>query len=509
MAQPIQNITISAPGFYGLNTQDSPVGLDPAFASVADNCVIDKQGRIGTRQGYEYVTTNGATVLGSSRGIESFLQFCDRSGDEYEISAGNLKIFTGLETLVDSTPASYTPTGNNWKMVSFNNHVYMAQRQHECLIGTDEGGAFVVDTQSNHTEAVGTMPQAHELLAAYGRLWAADIQDNKYTVYWSDLLNGAGWTGGTTGSIDLTTVWPTGFDEVVALAAHNGFLIIFGKRSILIYEGASSPSTMTLVDTVAGVGCIARDSVVATGTDLLFLSDQGVRSFARTVQEKSMPMRDISKNVRSDLISLMHSQTDPIKATYSANEAFYLLSFPSSNIVYCFDMRTPLQDGSHRVTTWTGMNPLSFHVSLDASLYIGGANGIALYTSFRDNGNSYQQRYFSNPLDFGSATNLKFLKKFNLTVVGGGSTRATLNWGYDYITDYSKQVFTFGSSEIAEYGVSEYGIGEYTASVLINTPKVNASGSGTVVTVGIEAQIDGAGVSIQKIDIHALLGRTI
>ena len=71
MAQPIQNITVSAPGFYGLNTQDSPVGLDPAFASVADNCVIDKQGRIGTRKGYSYVTTNGNAVLGSSRGIEA------------------------------------------------------------------------------------------------------------------------------------------------------------------------------------------------------------------------------------------------------------------------------------------------------------------------------------------------------------------------------------------------------------------------------------------------------
>jgi len=353
------------------------------------------------------------------------------------------------------------------------------------------------------------MPQANEILAAYGRIWAADIVDNKYTVYWSDLLNGSGWTGGSSGSIDLTTVWPTGFDEVVALAAHNGFLIIFGKRSILIYSGAESPSSMVLADVVAGVGCVARDSVVATGTDLLFLSDQGVRSFARTIQEKSMPMRDISRNVRSDIIELVHQQNNAIKAVYSANEAFYLLSFPDSNIVYCFDMRTPLQDGSHRVTTWTGMNPLNFHVTLDALLYIGGTDGIALYTGFRDNGISYQQRYFSNPLDFGTSTNLKFLKKFNLTVVGGGGTQATLNWGYDYSTDYSKQVFTFGSSAIAEYGVSEYGIGEYTASVLINTPKVNASGSGTVVTVGIEAQIDGAGVSIQKIDIHALLGRTI
>ena len=70
MAQQLQNITISAPGFFGLNTQDSPIGLDPSFAAVADNCVIDQLGRVGARKGYQYSTTNGASLLGSSRGIE-------------------------------------------------------------------------------------------------------------------------------------------------------------------------------------------------------------------------------------------------------------------------------------------------------------------------------------------------------------------------------------------------------------------------------------------------------
>ena len=508
MSQPIQNITISAPGFFGLNTQDSPVGLDPAFAAIADNCIIDKQGRIGTRRGYVYDTTNGATVLGSSLGIESMFQYTDRSGDIYTLSAGNNAVFTGTTTLVDVTPALYTPTANNWKSVSFNNHVYMVQRDHEALIGTDAAGSFVLTAHSAATGSLGTMPEANEVLAAYGRLWCGDVTGNKYTVYWSDLLNGAAWSGGTSGSIDLTTVWPTGFDEIVSLAAHNGFLIIFGRNSILVYSGAESPSTMVLQDTVVGVGCVARDSVVPTGDDLIFLSSEGVRSFARTIQEKSIPMRDISKNVRNDVLQLLREETLNIKATYSSTEAFYLITFPSSTTVYCFDMRTQLEDGSYRVTTWSGINPLCFHATEDA-LLLGNTDGIATYTGFTDNGVQYQQRYFSNPLDFGVSTNLKFLKKFNLTVIGGGNTSATLNWGYDYRTSYSKQVFTFSPSSLAEYGVGEYGIGEYIASITVNTPKVNATGSGSVVTVGIEAQINGAGISIQKIDIHALIGRTI
>ena len=510
MAQQLQNITVAAPGFFGLNTMDSPIGLNPAFASVADNCVIDQYGRVGARKGWVAVSTNASSLLGSSRGIETVYEFIDNSGDKYVISAGNNKLFTGTTTLTDATPTGYTPTANNWKAASLNDHVYLFQRDHEYVLGTDHDGSFVLEEHSAHSHATGTPPEANEVLAAYGRLWAADVTGNKHTVYWSDLLNGHHWTGGTSGSLDVTTVWPTGFDEITALAAHNGFLIIFGKKSILVYSGASSPASMTLTDTIEGVGCIARDSVQHTGTDILFLSETGVRSFGRTIQEKSMPMRDISKNVRTDLLNLIPLQSNPIKSMYSSEEAFYLLTLPDSNTVYCFDMRTALPDGSQRATTWSGMYPLSFAVLEDGEIYIGISSGIVEYKGYMDGAVKYEMRYFSNPMDFGNTSNLKFLKKFNMTIIGGQNTPTTLNWGYDYTANYTKQAFTFGSSNIGEYGVSEYNTtAEYTSSILINTPKVNTSGSGEVVTIGIEAEVNGAAFSIQKIDIHALLGRLI
>ena len=510
MAQQLQNITVAAPGFAGLNTQDSPIGLGPSFAAVADNCVIDKLGRVGARKGWEAVSTNGSSVLGSSRGIETVYEYIDNSGDKVVLSAGNNKVFKGTTTLTDITPSGYTPTANNWKIVTLNNHVYMFQRGHEPLIGTDESGSFVLEAMSDHSHSTGTAPQGNEVLAAYGKLWVADVTGNKHTVYWSDTLNGHAWSGGATGSLDVTLVWPTGFDEIVSLAAHNGFLIIFGRKSILVYSGASSPASMTLTDTIEGVGCIARDSVQHTGTDIIFLSESGVRSFGRTVQEKSMPMRDISKNVRSDLLSLVLNSTNPIKSLYSAEEAFYLLSIPDSNTVYCFDMRRQLEDGSNRVTTWSSIKPLSLALLDDNSIYIGLSSGVVKYSGYLDGTEKYQMRYFSNPLDFGNTSNLKFLKKFNVTIIGGQSTEAILNWGYDYTANYTKQALVFTSSAtLAEYGIAEYNIAEYASSGTINTPKVNTSGSGEVVTIGIESEINGVPFSIQKIDIHALLGRLI
>ena len=53
MAKPIISAAISAPAFYGLNTQESGVTLQEGFALLADNSVIDKQGRLSARKGWK------------------------------------------------------------------------------------------------------------------------------------------------------------------------------------------------------------------------------------------------------------------------------------------------------------------------------------------------------------------------------------------------------------------------------------------------------------------------
>lgn len=115
-------------------------------------------------------------------------------------------------------------------------------------------------------------------------------------------------------------------------------------------------------------------------------------------------------------------------------------------------MRTTLQDGSNRATTWSALYPLSFSVQETGELYIGIDSGIVKYASYLDGATKYQLRYFSNAMDFGNTSNLKFLKKFNLTIVGGQNTPTTLNWGYDYTSSYTKQTFVFGSSSLLNMG---------------------------------------------------------
>ena len=508
MASPLQNITVSAPGFRGLNTQDSPLSLDTSFASIADNCVIDNYGRIGARKGRVLLTEN-QSILGTSVGTTTIKEHVNTTGGKTVFSTGNSLIFSGTSTLVDVTPAAYTVTGDDWKIVNFNFHCFFFQRDHAPLVYSDHVGA--ITTVATHPHAHGTPPNGNEVLAAFGRLWVGDITGNTSTIYWSDLLDGTKWSGGSTGSLDLTNVWPTGYDEVVSLAAHNGFLIIFGKNSIVIYSGATSPSTMVLSDTIANVGCTHRDSVQNVGTDLLFLSNEGLRSLGRVIQEKSSPVRDISKNVRTDLLSLIPLQTLGIKSVYSPEEAFYLLSLPSSSVVYCFDMRVPLEDGSHRVTVWTGVNLKAFDRLDDGTLYMGNVDGINTYSGYLDDTVTYQLNYFTNPLDFGDSSRLKILKELDLTFIGGQNTQVTVNWGYDYTQAYTKEVITLKNSLLAEFNIAEYNVttSEYGASIILDRKKVRPSGSGNVVTLGLTVTVSGVPISLQEMNIQALIGRML
>jgi len=432
-------------------------------------------------------------------------EFVKEDGTTEVISSSSTAIYKGTETLTDITPAGYTVTDGLYSHATLNNKHYLFRKGAKPVVYDGSTAVAVED----HPDYVGTVPEGNVAMSAFGRLWVANTAADATTIYWSDLLTGMKWNTGSSGSIDVSKVWPDGSDTIVALASHNNFLVIFGKRQMLIYQGAEDPATMALADTIVGIGCAARDSVQATGKDLLFLSDSGVRTLSRTVQEKSAPIADVSKNIRSALIEYLLSEEGHIASVYSPEDAFYLVYLPTSNITYCFDTRTPLQDGSYRTTTWTTINPVCMARTRSGELLIGKPNGIAKYTGYRDNDIPYQMSYFTNYIDFGAPSNLKILKNLKITVIGGSATDVTLNWGYDYSYAYKKRKFTLSTQIIAEYNIAEYNEGEFNAGVLVNRPTVNASGGGQVVQLGIEADIDGAPVSIQRMTAQAIVGRTI
>ena len=496
MSKPLQIFSISAPGFYGLNTQDSPLDLAAGFASIATNCVIDQYGRIGSRKGWSRVNSSSGNLGANNIGVIHELVQVD--GTLTTLFAGNNKLFKldGSNAVVELTygggGTAPTITASNWQCASLNGITYFFQSGY-----------------------AGTVPLGNVVTSSFGRLWVAETTTDNVTITFSDLLAGHVWTGGTSGTLDVSRVWPNGSDQIMGLSAHNGFLIIFGKRQILIYSGATTPSTMALSDTIGDIGCLSRDSIATTGSDIIFLSNSGVRSLLRTIQEKSAPLRDLSKNVRNDLMTNVYSEVlGNVKGVYSESNGFYLLNLPVTKVTYVFDTKAQLQDGSARVTMWDSIEPTSFYSKRNGDLLIGKNGYVGKYGTYLDHASSYRMQYFTNYADLGNISITSIVKKISVVVIGGSNQGFVIKWGYDFSGQYYSTTLNIPVTTVAEYGIAEYGangspVAYYSAGIQLSTLVGQASGFGKVVQTGYEVQINGAPISIQKIEIQAKDGKMV
>ena len=513
----LQTLSVVSPGFYGLNTQESGITLSPNFAQLTDNVIIDKYGRLGSRKGWQMLTDSGATTLNGAA-LEFLLEHVNADNSTVTISGGDNKLFKNgddIDVLVDITPALYTITANNWKGASLYDHALIVQAGHEPVVYSEDAtpNTQTITDYTGVTQSYGTnFPR--DAMAAYGRFWVHDGTN----VYWStDIADVAfpAFNGGTSGFLNIAAVLPNNVDTIVGLASHNDFLIIFCERNIVIYSGADNPiGDFQLADVIAGVGCVARDSIQNTGNDLIFLSDTGVRSLGRLLQEKSLPMRDLTKNVRDDLIKdLLQERVNSgdlskVKSIYSEVNAFYLLSFPSTSTVYCLDMRQPLEDGSARVTQWYEYEAKAFVRRRDREILIGKTNGIGRYYGYTDNGEAYRLRYFSHYLDLQSPTTLKILKQISATVIGGSNQSFVIKSSFDYSTASRSYPFTIADRGVSEYGLAEYGVSEFSFGIILDSIKSSVGGSGNTIQIGFEANVQGNELSVQKLDIFVKTGRT-
>ena len=522
MSKQLQTTSIVAPGFFGLNTQESGVTLSPGYAVQATNCVIDKFGRLGSRRGWAYRTSSLDTVADDNVGVEllGLHNFIDLAGVKTYLSWNATTFFKGFSDLTTITPTTTdTITTGKWQAVSLNDRAYFFQEGYKPLLYTNESTADEFKTIDTHADYTGTVPQGSIALSAYGRLWVASTSTNKTTVYFSDLLDGVKWGSGSAGSINIAGTFSTDSDVITGLAAHNGYLVVFCRNSIIIFgdtdsfQGSFDVTTLQLVEVIEGVGCIAKDTISNTGDDILFLSASGLRSLSRTIQEKSQPLNDLSKNIRDDLIDLIEAQSDlsSVRGIYVPRYAFYLLSFPNSGFAYCFDTRVPLEDGSLRTTFWDKQTHNDFMYDTSTrQLFLVETDGIAEYFGFTDNGSSYRFTYFTSYFDLDQPNITKIIKQAAITIIGPRGQSFVTKLGYDYDTIFRSYPFSLSAGgTVYEYNESEYTVAEYNGGLQIEKVKSSVGGSGTVVQLGFETAVNGAPLSIQRLDVFGKTGRII
>jgi len=467
--------------------------------------VFDATNRLSARSGW--VVQNSSPVSGT---ITQLFEYVPTSGSNVVISTAGNKLYKGTTTLTDITGA-LVPTADNWKFQNFNGNVYGLQTGHPLIVWTGSGNFTTV------TAASGTVPNGNELLSAFGRLWGTDSTGQ--TIKYCNLLDATNWNITGAGSINLTSVWGTGNDSVVALASFNNLLVVFGSRNIVIFQDGSGsplgldPINIRVSDIVPGIGCTARDSVQnVNGDDLVFMSGAGVQSLKRVIIERSNAVRNISLNVRDYFNSTAGSETSSgLRSTYNAFNGLYLVSAPVSGVVFAFDTRLPLEDGTWRVTTWNNFIPKAL-VTLKDNVTLYGASGgqIFQYQGMQDNGSNFISTFESGWLDLGPdvANRVKMLKRVLAVFSSSGGGQLTFKWAYDFSDNFTtSQVTIQALSSVAQWGSAQWGADQWGGGNALFDIRVPTNSGGQFVKVGLDFTASLASFSLNQMQLFAKVGR--
>ena len=509
----LQHIPLATPGFLGLNTEEAAGLLGPEWATELSNAVIDDSNRLAARKGWiDQTTTPNA---------DAFV-----SGFEYQKHAGSVEIIMATDnaTIVRSTNegVSFSAvtgtavfTDGNWHWINYVDSV----------IGLQSGKAPIVysGTTFSHIADV-NVPTGGAGTAFAGRLWIVD--SDGHTLSWCALLDETDWTGADSGSVNFQNVWK-GTDTIQAMVPHNGNLVVFGKKNIIfLTDGTGSelgidPTAAYVSDIISGVGCIAQESIQSVDGDLWFLSDSGLISMGRLIQERSAPMDNLSANVQSALIAdinLSSFDITDLRSVYSPKDRFYLLSLPEASgstevgKAWVFDTRGGLDDGSARcLGTWTGLIPTVLFLRTTNDVFaanLANEGELFKYQGQDDDDVAFQLVYRSGWTDLGAPGALKILKRMAGVFFADTATTVTFKWAFDF-----EEIFKTATKEFTGDGTAgTWGVGLWDAAIWgggtnLREGKVLPAGSGKYIRWGIDVSINGQEFSIQQLELFAKIGR--
>ena len=397
---PIQHYPLNTPAFLGVNRQARNAVLGPEWATRLENTVLDAQGRVAARKGFTTLTSTPA-----AKAFRRYIEYNNSGTMELiAVSTDGLTLYKSADdgsTWSDITGAAGV-TKADGQFVIFNDIVYYLQPGDGILRYNGVGNFSDLGATGEPTGGIG--------LVFAGRLWAVD--STGIAVKYCALLDPSDWTGTDAGTFDFTSVWGTQ-ESITAIATFNGALVVFGTKHIVIMtDGQGSqlgidPLQTYVADTINGIGCIARDTVVDVKGDLWFLDDTGVHSLGRLVSERSNPLMNISVNVQDEIVAAIEqvSTLADVRAVYSPRDRFYLLSCPvasgSAEIgsAFCFDTLSPIEGGAYRCTgIWNQLVPTAMVLRDDLSLTMTlrtVTGEVGVHTGNTDDGASYTIEYES------------------------------------------------------------------------------------------------------------------
>lgn len=507
MAQQLQPIDLVSPGFLGVNTEQAGSLLNPAYCQQAQNAVIDSRNRLASRGGWTDLTTTDIT---GNPAIETIHEYLDKAGNSETIVAWDGGIANSItDPEANDISGAVTDTSGRWKFVNLLDNCY-GSGNGQIIKYTGTGNFAALATLGGHTPT-------NVLHAGFGRLWS--LHSDLQTIYYSGLLSDD-FGAASAGSIDMTNVWTDGTDKVTAISAYNGALVIFGERHIIMWtDGKGSalgldPTEIYVVDTIEGTGCLTDLSLQAIGeTDLMFLSRNGVQSLARVIRDKSNPVINLTKYIRTALLADVNTaDLTQLRSAYSAKHGFYLLTMPDVPRTWVLSTKRFYQDDDGdrcAICTYWDLAPTAWSYHRNTKLYLGTTAGIGDYgVGTTDSGTAFRLIYESPWLDLGEevAERLKILKRIGAIVFVRSETDLIFKWAFDFDPTKKSRTETVEGSTASEWGEAEWGEAEWAGGLALRILKMPARGTGQYISVALEAEVS-AELSLQQMKLFTKIGR--
>ncbi len=525
MPGPLVRIPLAAPGRLGFNADQATSVQNHEWSLEVKNGIINDAERLQSRQGWVLQTTTGNH--GNDTG--SLHEYVVDS-DTVEIisvagSGTATKFYEGVVTLTDitNTASPSSTSTNEWQFVNFNGKVVGFHAGETPIVYTSGGAGFA--------QIAGSPPEGPAAVATHGRIFAVDA--DLQTIKFCALLDESDWTTASdAGSLNLANVWPGGLDIVVSLALFQDKLVIFGERSILVFDGLDDP--ISNLQLAAGGNNLSKDfqdsfisgtisarSVVSTGNDLIFLSRSGLRSLSRAIEYERLPLTTMAPQAQQVLISqieLALSNSESIMMEYHQPLGGIIIKIGGN--YWFIDIK--LKELT-RMFKWEGTSfGFDSILSSQGSLYYGVNDGVALVTGYNDDGtDTYSFAYLSPWLPVGSNGRFFIPKRALSFVEAGQAYRASIRWSWDYAPGFSSASVTIPVSAVSEYSTEgsqrgaqdEYGaegdpgFAEYGPRNQVTSSRFQLSGFGSFMQIGFDVLVDGNYVSLQEIDIFGKIGR--
>jgi hypothetical protein len=237
-----------------------------------------------------------------------------------------------------------------------------------------------------------------------------------------------------------------GFD-VLQIKPFRDNLFVFGNKNIKKITVTAS-NAFALENVTSNIGCVARDSVLEIGGDLMFLSPDGFRPVAGTSRVGDIELETLSKPIQSTLVDLIKNEDmDALTGVVIRSKSqvrYFVTSTNGSNVVAATDaigIIGGLTDTSGSIE-WEFGELLGIRASCATSDYVGteeiilhGDHDGKVYrqengTSF--NGSNIISVYATPYLDFGETEQRKVIRKLNTFVRAEGPFEMNLAIDYDW-----------------------------------------------------------------------------